>query len=298
MSDNFIINNELDLSPESIWIIDAPTLRAKSSFVYLQECGDFLSNSRHYTRRKRGLQSYLIEYTLSGEGTLEYEGEIYTLRPGNFFWIDCYESHCYYTNPDAGCWHTLWVHFYGGNSEQYYNHFVSLNNGKHIYEQDNNIQISSLIRELIRIYTKQEINASDRIYASGIITMTMAECIQALNNENLTEPMPECIKDALHYIADNYTREITLDHLAGRYNINKFYFQKLFKRYTNTTPNQYLITNRLSAAKELLRTTSLTINEISYEVGIPSVNHFINLFKRQEGLTPQAFRDMWYNNQG
>ena len=51
-------------------------------------------------------------------------------------------------------------------------------------------------------------------------------------------------KDALHYIADNYTKEITWT-ICVRYNINKFYFQKLFKRYTNTTPNQYLITNRL-----------------------------------------------------
>ena len=84
--------------------------------------------------------------------------EIYTLRPGNFFWIDAMNPIVIATNPDAGCWHTLWVHFYGGNSEQYYNHFVSLNNGKHIYEQITIFKSVPYTR-LIRIYRKQEINA-------------------------------------------------------------------------------------------------------------------------------------------
>ncbi|HHY83637.1 MAG TPA: AraC family transcriptional regulator [Clostridiales bacterium] len=291
-------NYELDLSPNSVWIKAIPTPSTKDRFVYLQECGEFYSNSRHFTRRKGGLQSYLLEYTLAGEGVLEYEGQVYSLKAGDFFWIDCVQPQYYYTNPKVGSWHTIWAHFYGGNSEYYYEQFVALNNGKHKATLDNSVSINSLIQELIRIYDNNEVNTADIIFSSGILTMIMAECINALNNKKLSEQMPQCIKDAIHYISENHTENITLELLAKRYSINKYHFQKLFKRYTNYTPNQFLIMTRLNAAKELLRTTSKNISEISYEVGIQSVNHFINLFKRQEGLTPQTFRNMWYNNQG
>ncbi len=298
MNDFIPMDYELDLSPKSVWITAVPTTNTKASFVYLQECGEFYSNSRHFTRRKGGLQSYLIEYTLSGEGILEYEGQTYDLKSGDFFWIDCEQPQYYYTNPEVGSWHTVWVHFYGSNSRYYYDQFVTLNNGKHKAAHENYMRINSMIHELIQIYENHEVNTADNILASGILTMIMAESINALNSKKFSEQMPGFIKDAIHYISEHHTEDITLECLAKRYNINKYHFQKLFKRYTNYTPNQFLILTRLNAAKELLRTTSRTISEISYDVGIQSVNHFINLFKRQEGLTPQRFRDMWYNNQG
>lgn len=40
----------------------------------------------------------------------------------------------------------------------------------------------------------------------------------------------------------------------------------------------------------MLLTTDWTIHEISSKVGYDNVNHFINLFKKNTGLTPGAFR--------
>ncbi len=66
------------------------------------------------------------------------------------------------------------------------------------------------------------------------------------------------------------------------------------KRHIGYTPNEYLILTRMNRAKEQLRTTDLPISEISYNVGIENVSHFINLFKKNEGTTPGAFRKAWY----
>ena len=297
MNEQVFMNYELDLDPKSIWITAAPAPDIKASFVYLQECGNFYSLAKHYTRRKSGLKSYLIECTLSGEGLLEYEGNQYPLRPGSLFWIDCRLPHYYRTNPEVGIWHTLWVHFYGANSADYYKQFLSFNSGSYVADPASNIHITSLIQEPIHISSKQERNAVDDIYVSGLLTLLMSECLKSLAPRNVGEGMPESVRDAMDYLMKNYTTDISLDDLAHRYNINKYYFQKLFKRYTNYTPNQYLIQTRLNMARELLRTTSRPVSEISCDVGIGSVNHFINLFKRQEGMTPNTFRKMWFNNQ-
>lgn len=56
-------------------------------------------------------------------------------------------------------------------------------------------------------------------------------------------------------------------------------------------PVRYLNLRRLEAATHLLLTTDRRIHEISFDVGFENTNHFINLFKRETGTTPQAYRD-------
>ena len=52
---------------------------------------------------------------------------------------------------------------------------------------------------------------------------------------------------------------------------------------------------RINHAKELLRSTDLTINEVADEVGFHNPGHFINLFKRSLGMTPGMYRSFWGN---
>ena len=59
------------------------------------------------------------------------------------------------------------------------------------------------------------------------------------------------------------------------------------------TINEYLILTRISYAKELLKYTSLPVSEITFEVGMNNVTHFINLFKAREGCTPLVYRKRW-----
>lgn len=61
-------------------------------------------------------------------------------------------------------------------------------------------------------------------------------------------------------------------------------------RTIGVPPIQYLNRVRLKAARTLLRTTTLTIREVSAAVGIENTTHFINLFKKDAGITPLQFR--------
>ena len=89
---------------------------------------------------------------------------------------------------------------------------------------------------------------------------------------------------------NNYTRHLTLDDLSSFANVNKYYLSREFKRYTGFSPNDYLITLRISRAKLLLQTTGLTASEIAADVGIRDQNNFIRLFKNKTGMTPIEFR--------
>ena len=72
---------QLDLAPASQWLTVTASKNAKSSLLYVQELGDFISHEKYYTQRE-GLDSYLIKFTLSGEGLLDYQGQTHTIKPG------------------------------------------------------------------------------------------------------------------------------------------------------------------------------------------------------------------------
>jgi AraC-like DNA-binding protein len=283
---------KLDLAPESVWLTVTASATAKSSIIYVQELGDFIAHKDYYTKRNN-LPSFLIKYTLSGEGMLHYNGQTMSISPGDIFWIDCMNKQHYYTSPSVGNWRVIWVHFYGETSQTFYELFLMQNNGnnKVTLPPDNNV--AAALYSLISLYHSGESSLTADIQAAGLLTNIMAECVNATNSHLTYSGIPENIHDAKMYLLNHYNERITLDDLALRYSINKYHFQKLFKRYAGFTPNEYLILTRLNHAKENLRATSKSISEIAHDVGVDNVSHFINLFKKHEGITPNVYRKNW-----
>ena len=287
------LNYELDITSNSTWLTVTSGQQAKQSLPYVQEVGDFLAREKYYTRRE-GLPSYLIKYVVSGEGLLEYNGATETVSPGQAFWIECRKPQFYQTSPIKKEWHMLWVHFYGHGCARYYDLFLSQNDGCNVITLPPNTAVPAILRELMEIYRYGQSSLAGDIRAARLLTDLMSDCALSACTLPEHEMVPDCIQEARTYLLDNYHMRITLDDLAKRFSMNKFYFQKLFKRYTGFTPNEFLIFTRLNRAKELLRTTNDTINQIAFEVGIENSSHFINQFKQREGITPHAFRQSWY----
>ena len=285
---------ELDMIQPPTWITVTSSPTARSAFHYVQEVGDFFAGPRYFTDRT-GLPSYLIKYVLNGKGALTYRGQHYTLLPGQFFWVDCVESQYYRTAPDADSWHILWVHFYGANSANYYEQFLALNHGSNAGVLPPNSAVPDHIRTILSLYQNGQSTLAQDLRVSALLTDIMSECVAARAPAGEgKQATPDCIRRARSYLLENYTEQITLDHLGERYAIDKYYFQKLFKRHTGITPNEFLILTRLNRAKELLRTTDRKVGEIALDVGIQNASHFINLFQQHEGVTPGTYRQRWY----
>ena len=91
----------------------------------------------------------------------------------------------------------------------------------------------------------------------------------------------------------HYTEKINLDELARQFFIDKFYLTKIFKEQYGTTINAYISQKRITAAKQLLRFSDKTIEQVSAEIGITDTNYFTRLFKKIEGITPGEYRKQW-----
>jgi len=113
--------------------------------------------------------------------------------------------------------------------------------------------------------------------------------------QNRREKGKELRERLIRYIQDNYHNpEISLDTIAGEFDLNSKYVSRYFKEQTGTNYLDYLNMIRVSKAKELLaQKEKLKIVEISKRVGFYNVNTFISAFKRAEGVTPSAFRKLY-----
>jgi len=91
-------------------------------------------------------------------------------------------------------------------------------------------------------------------------------------------------------VNDNILRPITIAELAGLCNRSLAAFKRDFQKQYYTSPRVYINGQRLQHARMLLQNTDKLVAEIAEECGFESVSHFIRIFKKEFGITPQGVR--------
>ena len=102
--------------------------------------------------------------------------------------------------------------------------------------------------------------------------------------------MDRRIELAIAAIESDLARAWDVAQLALLVHLSASRFRHLFKEETGVSINQYLRERRLERAELLLRTTFLSIKEVTMEVGVRSTSHFVDYFKEKYGDTPSAYR--------
>ena len=100
---------------------------------------------------------------------------------------------------------------------------------------------------------------------------------------------PQCAA-VRQYIDQHYKESITLDLLAEKASINKYYMAHAFKREYGVSPINYLISCRIREGKRLLSETDLSLSQIAAVLGFSSSSYFSQSFRSAEGMSPTEYR--------
>jgi len=117
---------------------------------------------------------------------------------------------------------------------------------------------------------------------------------QFANKANTSQDL--LLKPAIEYIADNYTKKITIRQLANVCNISESYFSRLFSKCFGKNVTDYINDTRISKAKVLLSNPEVTVNYIARFCGYEDSSYFIKRFKKITGVTPHEYRKALGNN--
>jgi YesN/AraC family two-component response regulator len=100
---------------------------------------------------------------------------------------------------------------------------------------------------------------------------------------------------ALQYIEQHYREDLTLNKIADLCHFTPCYFSKKFHDEFGRTFQEYLMNKRLNLAKNLLKSTDLSIMRVCFESGFNNHTYFTRMFKRLFNLTPSEMRSKYQN---
>ena len=93
------------------------------------------------------------------------------------------------------------------------------------------------------------------------------------------------------YMERNYAdSSLSLNELAEMAHLSARRFGERFQKLYHTTPGRYLTALRIKAAEELLKNDALRVSDVAALCGYAGAGYFIRAFRRETGLTPEAFR--------
>lgn len=168
-----------------------------------------------------------------------------------------------------------------------------LNSKNSYFHLKNASNVSSI---LLQIIERHQVVTKDSEDNNLIIQLKTAELFIVLgelikNSDVNIHNSHEYVDIAIEYMNKNYSSPIKVQDIARFINIHPTYLQKLFKKEMKCTIVSYLNTIRINYSKQYLLNSKYLITEIPYYVGINSAQYFINLFKKETGMTPLQFRN-------
>lgn len=109
-------------------------------------------------------------------------------------------------------------------------------------------------------------------------------------NEELTARESLLLENLKDAVEKNYSDpEFGVDKLAAALEISRSSLNRKMRDILHTTANNYIRDIRIAKAEDLLRTSSLQINEICYKVGFQTPSYFIKCFRKKYGQSPNEY---------
>ncbi|MGL4328551.1 MAG: AraC family transcriptional regulator [Tannerellaceae bacterium] len=100
----------------------------------------------------------------------------------------------------------------------------------------------------------------------------------------------ETLKKAIGYIRCSYHDDINIGEVALQAEVSERYLRKIFAKYLNLSPIDYLNQIRINKAVELITLTEQSIKEICFLCGFKSPQYFSRVFKQYVGIAPKDFK--------
>lgn len=273
----------MDVEERSRWIIATPSAAQAAEPYFCSEVGDFYALSRFSTERS-GKDSYIVFYTLDGEGTVNQGGQQVVVRRGEALLMDCRTPQSYYTSPSHGRWYHYWAHI-DGLGVALAGEALGLPRLTPIRVRQSRLQPHyDTLLELLGDESAEG-RARTGLAAHGLLT----ELVSA-NSLATQASGDDPVDRAVTYAQDHLADKVTLDDLAREASVSPAHLIRLFKARLGTTPHDYLLRRRITRAKELLAETSLTSAAIAKQVGFASESNFSYRFSKMVGQSPRAWR--------
>ena len=255
-----------------------------------------------------------IVYVYDGKGYHIYNNVTYPVSKGELYIINSRTPHCFYPTDKSNSEHLVVYNlcFLPEFISSINIHlpilveltdimlYKSLYPDEIIYSPD--LKLSGSMRtEIEQLYEKMYLEFTSKgINYVELLRLSLCELLLKIHRfyqQSHASPESAVIKyrhqlipDCIQYLRENYSKKVTIEELSNNFFLSKSYLSSLFKKATGSGVVEYLQHIRIERACELLTNTTLSITEISTQVGYTDYRFFNKSFKKITGVTAHEYR--------
>lgn len=254
-------------------------------------CGGTMELLMPCTLEYTPLDCRMLLFTKEGTGTLRVHGTDQALVKGSLLYLNCQDAP-FILKPVQFPWHITCFTFGGG----LFNVYESLIPFK-TFTIMPLTEFSPILRDFRQLsFSSGAAILSNKLQDARLLTSIVTQLfIDAYELKSDDIKRAPYLNELRHHLDHNFIEPFRLDDLEKRYHMSKYRICHEFSAVFGSPPLKYLNTRRLEAAVNLLFTTDKKIHEIALAVGYENTNHFINLFKKEYGTTPHAYKEAHLN---
>lgn len=248
------------------------------------------------TSRPGGRKDYQLLYFHGGQGHFSFHEEDSaspdgpcptTVTSGQMvlFYPGMRQVYEYYSSDRT---EVYWIHFTGGDVEKILTD-TGFSREEPVFWGGTSIEYQDICQKMIK-----ELQLCRKGYEM-LLTLLFREFLTLIgrnrDNPHITRTSAEQeVNNALRYFNEHYAAPIKVDDYAAAHFMSPCWFIRSFRHYTGITPLQYLISLRMTNARELLTNQSYSIAEVARMVGYDDPLYFSRIFKRYVGVSPKDYR--------
>lgn len=249
-------------------------------------CGGLEHCTPDYAIRRETFPFYSIEYVVRGHGEVKLKGRICSLQPGRLFSYGPGVSH-HITGDATNPLVKYFVDFAGERATKLLRS-CGLSPGRFSEVFPANT-LQPLFDELIQagLQVRRE---STELCAKLLECLTLRIAGACAPLEGAETLAFATYQQCRQHIKQHNLRLRTLQQIASECHVDNAYLCRLFRRYDNQTPYQYLLWLKMNVAAECLQQSGVLVKQVAEEMGFADPFHFSRVFTSVFGLSPAAFR--------
>ncbi len=280
-----MLTYNMDVEERSLWLRATPGAAVLAQPFYCTEAGHFYGRSRFATART-DKESYILFYTVAGAGLIEQDAQQVELPAGSALLLNCRTPQSYCTAPGQESWQHYWVHLDGAGVANMAETLLPQNRLTPV--RVSGWEMQPLFESIFAEWDRGTVAAQ---IETGLMLHRMLALLAArLLAGDASRSNRALIEQATGYIRAHYAEPLSLDALLAQTPVSKSWFLRLFRQYTGTTPYNFLLSTRITRAKELLVLTDFAVSEIAHQVGFGDESNFSTRFTAMVGQSPQQYR--------
>jgi AraC-like DNA-binding protein len=232
--------------------------------------------------------SYIIHYIHSGKGELKINGVTYSLSAKQGFLIPPGVI-VYYRADEEDPWAYTWIGFRGIQARTFMN-LAGLHADSPVFRvHDDSHFFDGLHEELLAANNRR---SHVLLYQSLLyrILAELSECADGPAHKASSPSKETYVSKAIEWIEHNYSQRITVQQIADYVGLTRTYLSSLFQEQYGISLQAYLLTFRMNRAAALLRSSNLSISDVSRSVGYTDSFLFSKMFKKVNGVSPSMSR--------